>query len=554
VDERYPWLDSYPEDVPAEINPDIYQSLSELLVDSAKKHSSRPAFSNSGVVLHFEKIEKLSRDFAAFLQSDTTLKPGDRVAVMLPNLLQYPVVTFGILRAGMVVVNVNPLYTERELEHQLSDSGAKMIVVLENFASVVAAIWKKVDLEMVVVTEAGDHFSPLKRTITNLYVKYFKRLVPNWKIKKAIRYLAALDNGNKADYKNVEINPEDTAFLQYTGGTTGAPKGAVLTHRNMISNVLQASAWVSASLDGQDDVVVTPLPLYHVFSLTANLLCFFNLGAHNVLVTNPRNLESLLKDLKRWPFTFITGVNTLFVALLNCPGFSKIDFSRHKVSMGGGSAVQRSVSNEWHEITGRPLAQGYGLTEASPIVSATLLNCKEFNGSVGLPLPSTEVVICGEDGGCMSLDEVGEICIRGPQVMKEYWKNPVETVRVLSEDGWLKTGDVGRIDKHGYLYIEDRKKDLILVSGFNVYPSEIEEVMASHPGVLEAAAVGIPDDRTGEAVKLFITKKHAEITKEQLMEYCCNNLTGYKRPKEIVFSENLPKNNVGKVLRRVLRE
>ena len=554
MDELRPWLRSYPNGVPAEINPDDFNSLKELLEDSFEKNSDLTAFSNSGVAMRFEEIEELSRHFAAYLQSDPNLQPGDRVAIMLPNLLQYPIATFGILRAGMVVVNVNPLYTPRELEYQLSDSGAKAIIVLENFAAVLQSVLPKVKLEKIIVTAVGDHFPIFKRAMTNLFVKHIKKLVPSWKIEIAESYLKALIKGKNSFYKDVNICSENTAFLQYTGGTTGISKGAILTHRNMVSNVLQAAAWAKPFLNGRGDLVVTPLPLYHVFSLTANLLCFINLGGHNLLVTNPRDVKSLIRDLAREPFTYLTGVNTLFNALLNCPEFSRINFSKHKATMGGGMAVQASISEEWQAITGRPLAQGYGLTEASPIVSATPLDIFEFNGSVGLPLPSTEVIICDEDGVAMDLGEVGEIHVRGPQVMSGYWKNPKATAETISDEGWLKTGDIGRIDERGFLYIEDRKKDLILVSGFNVYPNEIENVIVAHPEVMEAAAVGIPDENSGEAVRLFVVTKNPLLKEEQLMEYCRKNLTGYKRPREIVFMEELPKNNIGKVLRRVLRE
>ncbi|MAQ19954.1 MAG: long-chain-fatty-acid--CoA ligase [Gammaproteobacteria bacterium] len=554
MDELRPWLRSYPNGVPAEINPDEFNSLKELLEDSFQKNAGLTAFSNSGVAMRFEEVDQLSCHFAAYLQSDTNLQPGDRVAIMLPNLLQYPIVTFGILRAGMVVVNVNPLYTARELEHQLSDSGAKAIIVLENFAAVLQSVLSKVKLEKVIVTAVGDHFPIFKRAMTNLFVRHIKKLVPSWKIEIAESYLKAIIKGKNSFYKDVTICSENAAFLQYTGGTTGTPKGAILTHRNMVSNVLQAAAWAKPFLNGRGDLVITPLPLYHVFSLTANLLCFINLGGHNLLVTNPRDIRSLIRELRRQPFTYLTGVNTLFNALLNYPGFSRINFSKHKATMGGGMAVQASIAKEWQAITGRPLAQGYGLTEASPIVSATPLDMFKFNGSVGLPLPSTEVIICDEAGTAMNLGKVGEIHIRGPQVMSGYWKNPKATTDILSDEGWLKTGDIGRIDEHGFLYIEDRKKDLILVSGFNVYPNEIEDVIVAHPEVIEAAAVGIPDEYSGETVRLFVVRKTPLLKEEQLMEYCRKNLTGYKRPRDIVFMDKLPKNNIGKILRRELRE
>jgi len=552
--EARPWLSSYPAGVPAEIEPDRYGSLQELLEHSFREFADLTAFSNLGTGLAYSEVERLSRHFAAFLQSLPGLEPGERVAIMMPNLLQYPVVAFGILRAGMVVVNVNPLYTARELEHQLSDSGARAIVVLENFATTVQEVLPATALDTVIVTEVGDQFPFLKRLITNFVVRHVKKLVPAWSIGGAERYRDTLVHGENLPYREVAVGPEDVAFLQYTGGTTGVSKGAVLTHRNMVSNVLQAAAWARPFIAGRGDVVITPLPLYHVFSLTANLFCFMELGGHDVLITNPRDLPSLIKELKRKPFTYITGVNTLFVALLNSPTFSSVDFSRLKVSMGGGMAVQRSVSDEWKALTGRPLAQGYGLTETSPIVCANPLDGRAFNGSVGLPVPSTEVVIRNESGASPGLGEVGEICVRGPQVMRGYWNRPEATAEVLSDDGWLKTGDIGRMDAQGFVYIEDRKKDLILVSGFNVYPNEIEDVVVAHPGVLEAAVVGVSDQHSGEAVRLFAVKKDPALTEAELISHCRENLTAYKIPREVIFKDELPKTNVGKVLRRALRE
>ena len=554
MDEARPWLRSYPEGVPAEIDPAQYASLKELLERSFREHAALTAFSNFGAELTYAEVDRLSRQFAAYLQSGTGLKPGDRVAIMMPNLLQYPVVLFGILRAGMVVVNVNPLYTARELEHQLSDSGARVIVVLENFAHTVQRALPASVVDKVIVTGIGDQLPFLKRVITNFVVRYIKRLVPSWRIDSAERYREVLTKGDDLTYKDVEVGPEDIAFLQYTGGTTGVAKGAVLSHRNMVSNVLQAAAWARPFIAGRGDVAITPLPLYHVFSLTANLLCFIELGGHDLLITNPRDLPGFIRELKRGPFAYITGVNTLFVALVNTPGLGDVDFSRLKVSMGGGMAVQGSVSNEWQSMTGQPLAQGYGLTETSPVVSATPLDGRAYNGSVGLPVPSTEVAICDEAGTFLGLGEVGEICVRGPQVMRGYWNRPEATAEVLSDDGWLRTGDIGRMDEQGFVFIEDRKKDLILVSGFNVYPNEVEDVVVSHPGVLEAAVVGVQDERSGEAVRLFAVKKDPSLTKAELIEYCRESLTGYKIPREVIFKDELPKTNVGKVLRRALRE
>ncbi len=553
TDTRY-WLNSYPEGVPAAINPDQYASLTELLEHRFTEFAELTAFSNLGTELDYAEVERLSRGFAAYLQSATSLEPGDRVAVMMPNLLQYPIALFGILRAGMVAVNVNPLYTPRELEHQLSDSGARAVVVLENFANTVEQVLPATDIEAVIVTAVGDQFPFLKRMVTNLVVRHVKRLVPPWRIEAAVPYLSVLAQGEGLAYQDVAIGPNDIAFLQYTGGTTGVAKGAVLTHRNMVSNVIQAAAWAKPFIAGRGDVVVTPLPLYHVFSLTANLFCFVELGGHNLLITNPRDLQSVIKELKRGPFAYITGVNTLFVALMNAPEFATVDFSALKVSMGGGMAVQRSVAEAWKTLTGGPLSQGYGLTETSPIVCANPLDGRDFNGSVGLPVPSTDVVICDDSGAHMAVGEVGEICVRGPQVMREYWNRPDATAEILSADGWLKTGDIGRMDEQGFVYIEDRKKDLIIVSGFNVYPNEIEAVVVAHPGVLEAAAVGVPGGQSGETIRLFVVKKDPALTDTELIEHCRRSLTAYKIPREVVFKDELPKTNVGKVLRRALRE
>ena len=549
-----PWLSAYPEGVPADIDPETYPSVNALLERSFASYADSTAFSNLGVSLSFRATDTLSRDFAAYLQNEAGLNPGDRVAVMMPNLLQYPVVVFGILRAGMVVVNVNPMYTPRELEHQLTDSGARAIIVLENFAHTVAAVADRTGLEVAVVTRVGDHFPPLKAMLTNLVVKHVKRMVPAWKLPRAVAYKTALRRGRATALQPRPVGPQDIAFLQYTGGTTGVAKGAMLTHRNIVSNVLQAVAWARPFLSGPGDLVVTPLPLYHVFSLTANLFSFMELGGHNLLITNPRDLPGFLKELKRAPFSYITGVNTLFVALLNSPGFATVDFRRLKASMAGGMAAQRSVAEEWQRATGCALAQGYGLTETSPIVSANPLDGRAFNGSVGVPLPSTEVEIRDDAGGRLGTNDVGEIFVRGPQVMEGYWNRPEATAEVMCEGGWLRTGDIGRIDEAGFLFIEDRKKDLIIVSGFNVYPNEIEGVVAGHPGVLEVAAVGIPDEESGEAVRLFVVKKDPALSETELIAYCRERLTGYKIPKYVEFRDELPKTSVGKVLRRALRE
>jgi len=551
-----PWLNAYPPGVPAEIDPDQYVSLTALLEACFARFSELPAFSNLGTQMSFAAIDQSSREFAAYLQSIPSLQPGDRVAVMLPNVLQYPVAVFGILRAGLVVVNVNPLYTPREVEHQLTDSGASAIIVLENFAGTVAKVLEGAEgkLEVVVVTKLGDHFPGVKRALTNFVVKYIKRSVPEWHLAGSVSYTAALAIGRGRDYRSVDVGPDDIAFLQYTGGTTGVAKGAVLTHRNMVSNVLQSVAWLRSIIKGPGDLVVTPLPLYHIFSLTVNLFSFFELGGENLLITNPRDLRGFIKELKKTPFSYLTGVNTLFVALLQRPEFAEVDFSRLKGCMGGGMAVQRAVSDDWQALTGMPIIQGYGLTETSPVISANPLTADEFNGSVGVPMPSTEVAIFDDDGEMLPVGTIGEICARGPQIMKGYWQRPEATANVMFGDGWLRTGDVGRFDEQGFLYIEDRLKDLIIVSGFNVYPSEIEGVVVGHPGIIEAAVVGVPDERSGEAVKLYAVKKDPELTERALIDYCRERLTGYKIPRQVEFRDELPKTAVGKILKRALRD
>ena len=551
--ERF-WLDAYPPGVPADIDPDQYVSLSALLEASFVRFAELPAFSNLGTQMSFAAIDQSSRDFAAYLQSIPSLQRGDRIAVMMPNVLQYPVTVFGILRAGLVVVNVNPLYTPRELEHQLTDSGASAIIVLENFAATVAKVIDRTELELVVVAQLGDHLPRAKRVLTNFVVKYVKRLVPNWHLSGAVTYTAALAIGAGRDFQSVAVGPDDIAFLQYTGGTTGVAKGAVLTHRNMVGNVLQSAAWLRAVIKGPGDLVVTPLPLYHIFSLTVNLLSFIELGGHNLLITNPRDIRGFIKELKQAPFSYLTGVNTLFIALLQRPEFADVDFSRLKGCMGGGMAVQRAVSDEWQALTGMPIIQGYGLTETSPVISANPLTHEEFNGSVGVPLPSTEVAIFDDDGAMLPVGEIGEICARGPQIMRGYWQQPDATSQIMLAEGWLRTGDVGRMDQHGFIYIEDRLKDLIIVSGFNVYPIEIEDVVVGHPGIVEAAVVGVADARSGEAVKLFAVRKDPALTEKALIDYCRERLTAYKVPDHVEFRDELPKTNVGKILKRALRD
>jgi long-chain acyl-CoA synthetase len=546
------WLKSYPEGVPAEIDLREYASLKDILEKSCERYASLPAFSNMGTTLTYGQLDRMSRSFGAYLQASAGLSKGDRVAIMMPNLLQYPVTLFGALRAGMTVVNVNPLYTPRELQHQLADSGAKVIVVLENFANVLQQVLDRTPIEHVLTTRIGDLLSFPMSTITNLVVKYLKGMVPDWSIPKAVDLRRALEGGQLAP---VEVTQDDVAFLQYTGGTTGVPKGAVLTHGNMVANLQQTVAWIGQNLKEGGETVVTALPLYHVFSLTANLLTFLKLGAHNVLITNPRDIPGFIKELKKVEFTAITGVNTLFNALLNAPGIRDVKAGALKVAVGGGMAVQRAVAERWKEAFGVPLIEGYGLTETAPIVCANPLDVREFTGSIGLPLPSTEVSIRDDGGAEVPLGEVGEICVRGPQVMKGYWNQPEETAKVFTPDGWLRTGDMGFMDTRGFIKLVDRKKDMILVSGFNVYPNEVEDVVMAHPGVLEVAAIAVPDERSGEAVEIVVVKRDPALTDAALVEHCKKHLTGYKVPRKVVFrSDPLPKTNVGKILRRVIKE
>ncbi len=548
-----PWLAAYPPGIPAEIDVERYASLVHLFEASVRRFANRPAFTNRGTTLTFADVDRLSARLAAYLQTIPGIQRGDRIAVMLPNLLQSPVAIFGVLRAGLVVVNVNPLYKARELEHQLKDSGARAIVVLENYAATVMNALDGVGVERVIVTAVGDLFGPVERALTNFVVRRVKRLVPSWHIPGAVRLRAALAEGARQAFARVEMRPEEVAFLQYTGGTTGVAKGAELTHANMVANTLQAAAWARPYFEPDSGVVVTPLPLYHVYSLTANLLCFVELGGHDLLITDPRDLPGFVKELAKRPFSFITGVNTLFNALLHAPGFAALDFGSLRVSMGGGMAVQSDVAGRWLAVTGVPIAQGYGLTEASPIVTANPLDAREFDGSVGLPLPSTEVAVFDDDGARLGVGEVGEICVKGPQVMAGYWGRPDETAKVFYPGGWLRTGDLGRLDARGFLFIEDRKKDVIVVSGFKVYPNEVEDVVAAHPGVLEAAAVGVDDPQSGEVVKLFVVRKDPALTEREVIDYCRAELTGYKVPHYIEFVPDLPKSTVGKVLRRELK-
>ena len=548
------WLKQYPKGVPAEVNVDQFASLRDILKRSCTKYKDLPAFTNMGVTLSYGDIDALSRNFGAYLQKTVGLKKGDRVAIMMPNLLQYPTALFGILRSGMVVVNVNPLYTPRELEHQLNDSGAKAIVVLENFANTLEKVLNNTPIKTVITTQIGELFPFPKSAIVNFVVKRIKKMVPAWNIPGTTKFKATLTSGKSQQLNEVEITHDDAAFLQYTGGTTGVAKGAELTHGNMVANVQQASAWLAPTSQEGTEVVITALPLYHIFSLTVNCLTFMKTGGQNVLITNPRDFVGFVNELKKVRFSCFIGVNTLFNALLNTPGFSELDFSKLTLTLGGGMAVQRAVAESWKAATGTPIIEAYGLTETSPGICVNPLTITDYTGSIGVPISSTEVSIQDDDGNELGIGEVGEICARGPQVMRGYWNRPEETAKAISKDGWFRTGDIGRMDEKGYVYIEDRKKDMILVSGFNVYPNEIESVVVEHDGILEAAAIGIPDAHSGEAVKLFVVKRDPELTAERVLEHCRNNLAGYKVPKRVEFRDELPKTNVGKILRRALRD
>ncbi|MBP7526252.1 MAG: AMP-binding protein [Propionivibrio sp.] len=545
--------------MPAEIGESPFSSVSELLEDTIRKFGEKPAFHNLGHTISFNELERLSRDFAAYLQTLPGMIKGERVAIMLPNLLQYPVVLFGILRAGLTVVNVNPLYTARELEVQLKDSGAKAIVILENFAGTLQKVLPNTAVEHVIRTQVGDLLPVPKRWLVNFVIKHVKKMVPPWKIAGTLSLLDALDRGAKGKLATVRIGHDDIAFLQYTGGTTGIAKGAMLTHGNMLANLEQVNLWISVSFKEASEIAVAPLPMYHIFCLTSTL-GFLKWGSMILLITNPRDLPGFVKELGQWKFSVLTGVNTLFNGLMNTPGFDKLDFSALKVVVGGGASVHKAVAERWQQITGTYLTEAYGLTETSPGVCCTPLGMP-WNGSIGLPVSSTEVTIRDEaftelspwDGKAEIERHTGEICVRGPQVMRGYWKNPEETARTI-QNGWLKTGDIGYIDENGYVTITDRKKDMILVSGFNVYPNEVEGVVMTHPGVAECAVIGVPDEKSGEAVRLVIVRKDPNLTKEDIIAYCKTQLTGYKRPHQIEFRDSLPKTPIGKILRRELRD
>ncbi|WP_369426998.1 long-chain-fatty-acid--CoA ligase FadD [Providencia sp. PROV236] len=547
------WLKNYPSDVPAEIDPDRFASLAELLENSVSQYADQPAFINMGAVMTYRKLEERSRAFAAYLQNGLGLKKGDRVALMMPNLLQYPIALFGILRAGMVVVNVNPLYTPRELEHQLNDSGTTAIVIVSNFAHTLEKIVFNTKVKHVILTRMGDQLSRPKATLVDFVVKYVKRLVPKYNLPDAISFRRAMHYGYRMQYIKPNIAGDDLAFLQYTGGTTGVAKGAMLTHRNMLANLEQARAAYGPVLKFGAEFVVTALPLYHVFALMVNCLLFINVGGVNLLITNPRDVPGTIKELAKYPVTSITGVNTLFNAWLHNAEFQKLDFSKLRLTVGGGMAVQKAVAEKWQKLTGKHLLEGYGLTECSPLVTGNPYNLTAYSGSIGLPVPSTDVKLVGDDGDEVALGEPGEMWVKGPQVMKGYWNRPDSTAKIL-RDGWLATGDIAEIDSEGYIRIVDRKKDMIIVSGFNVYPNEVEDVISSHPDVVECAAVGVPSESTGEAVKVFVVSSNPNLTTNELKTFCRRSLTAYKVPKLFEFRTELPKSNVGKILRRELRD
>jgi long-chain acyl-CoA synthetase len=549
-----PWLSSYPQGIPAEIDVDEFSSVPQVLQRAIDSYRDNPAFCNLGKSLSYGDIDRLSAQFAAYLLGELKLKKGDRVAIMMPNCLQYPVATFGILRAGLTVVNVNPMYTPRELKHQLHDSGAVAILVVDNFGRTVQDALEGTAVRQVITTGLGDMLGFPKGAIVNFVVRHVKKMVPAHDLPGAIRFRDTLSLGQRHTLADVDIEPEDIAFLQYTGGTTGVAKGAMLTHRNLVANMQQAGAWIEMLVRPGKEIIITALPLYHIFSLTANGLVFMKVGAMNYLITNPRDMPGFVKELSKVPFTAITGVNTLFNGLLNTPGFDSIDFSPLRLTLGGGMAVQRAVAERWKQVTGCTLVEAYGLTETSPAACINPMDLAEYNGSIGLPVPSTDACVQDDEGRKLPIGEVGELCIKGPQVMKGYWNRPEETAAVIDDGGWLHTGDMARMDEQGYFYIVDRKKDMILVSGFNVYPNEVEDVIAMMPGVLEVAAVGVPDDKSGEAVKVVIVKKDPSLTEEQVKAHARGNLTGYKQPRFVEFRSELPKSNVGKILRRELRE
>lgn len=552
--QNHVWYNSYPKGVAHEINLNEYQSLPEMMEVAMQKFRSKVAYVHMGVEMTYGDIDRKSADFAAFLQNKLKLQQGDRIAIQMPNTMQYIIAMFGALRAGLIIVNTNPLYTQREMEHQFNDSGAKAIVILANFASLLEKVLPHTpNLKHVIITELGDMMSFPKRLLVNTVVKYVKKLVPRYNIPHAYSFNYALGS-NRKDFVKPTIKQTDIAFLQYTGGTTGVSKGAMLTHRNIIANMLQIKEWIKgANIEEGKEVIITPLPLYHIFSLTVNCFAFFCYGGKNVLITNPRDMKAFLGEMAKYEFTVLTGVNTLFNGMLNHEDFEKLDFTKMKVAVAGGMALQTSVAEKWKRVTGKPIAEGYGLTESSPVLSCNPVDLTEQVGTIGIPLPSTDIKIFDDDFKAVAQGERGELCARGPQIMLGYWQKEEETAKVI-EDGWLKTGDIAIMQPDGFFKIVDRKKDMILVSGFNVYPNEVEDVVALHPKVLEVAAIGVPDNKSTEAVKIFIVKKDDSLTEDEIREFCKDKLTGYKQPKHVEFRNELPKTNVGKILRRMLRD
>jgi len=548
-----PWLKHYQPGVPHEINLSTYASVAEIFDVACRRYQSAPSFHCMGTSISYEDLHSYATQFGSYLVNDLKLAKGSRIAIMMPNLLQYPIVLFGALKAGMIVVNVNPLYTPRELEHQLIDSGAEAIVIVENFAHTLQDVIKKTKVKHVILTSIGEMHSLIKRNILDFVIRNVKKMVPPFELAQSIRLREALSLGARKDFVPAKLNHDDIAFLQYTGGTTGVSKGAMLTHGNIVANVLQAGAWVHPIMSDGREIVITALPLYHIFSLTANCLLFMAIGGKNILITNPRDVAGFIKELRKHRFSAFTGINTLFNALLNHSDFATLDFSNFKLALGGGMAVQKAVADKWNKTTGVVLIQAYGLTETSPAVAINPMNASAFTGAIGLPISSTDVRILDDQENEMPLGQAGELCVRGPQVMSGYWNRPDETAKVMTADGWLKTGDIATCDEEGLLRIVDRKKDMILVSGFNVYPNEIEDVVALHPKVLEVAAVGVPNEKSGEVVKVFVVKKQENLTEDEVIAHCREQLTGYKVPKYVEFRHDLPKTNVGKILRRELK-
>ncbi|TVT73703.1 MAG: long-chain fatty acid--CoA ligase [Pseudomonas sp.] len=548
------WKDKYPVGVSSEINPDEYQNIQAVLKQSCERFADKPAFSNLGKTLTYGELYKLSGDFAAYLQQNTDLQPGDRIAVQLPNLIQYPIVVFGAMRAGLIVVNTNPLYTAREMEHQFNDAGAKALVCLANMAHLAEEVLPKTGIKHVVVTEVADMLPPLKRMLINAVVKHVKKMVPAYSLPKAVKLNDALALGRGKAVRDVSPSSDEVAVLQYTGGTTGVAKGAMLTHRNIVANMLQCKALMGSNLNDGSEVLIAPLPLYHIYAFTFHCMAMMLSGNHNILISNPRDLPAMIKDLSKYRFSGFVGLNTLFVALCNSEDFRKLDFSALKVTLSGGMALQLATAERWKQVTGCPICEGYGLTETSPVASVNPIEHIQI-GTIGIPVPSTQFKVINDDGQDLAQGEIGELCIKGPQVMKGYWQRPEATAEVIDAEGWFKSGDIGVVQEDGYIRIVDRKKDMILVSGFNVYPNELEDVLAGLPGVLQCAAIGVPDEKSGEAIKLFVVVKPGEsLTKEQVMQHMHDNLTGYKRPKSVEFRDSLPTTNVGKILRRELRD